>query len=129
MSALPGVLAEIADVAGEAAALAVAEAAGGTSVYFPPRPRADHWLCTLIGPDAALRVCDRLTAGVGPRRVDLPLGPTGHVADMRKAQATIDRMIMAGRSERDIARATGYTIRQVRRRRARLRDDRQLSLL
>tara|TARA_R110002124_G_scaffold121845_1_gene280205 strand:- start:1044 stop:1190 length:147 start_codon:yes stop_codon:yes gene_type:complete len=47
---------------------------------------------------------------------------------MTRKRATVDRMIIAGRSERDIALATGYTTRQVRRRRARLREDGQLSL-
>ena len=38
---LPGLLAEIAAVAGEAAALAVAEAVGGTQIYIPPSPAAE----------------------------------------------------------------------------------------
>ncbi len=125
---LPGILSEIADVAGEHAAIAIAQARGGTQVYFPPVPADDHWICRLIGKTAAMRVCDQMTAGVGPRRVDVPLGPTGNVADMTKKRATVDRMIIAGRSERDIALATGYTTRQVRRRRANLREDGQLSL-
>tara|TARA_R110002049_G_scaffold203696_1_gene374267 strand:- start:641 stop:1027 length:387 start_codon:yes stop_codon:yes gene_type:complete len=125
---LPGILSEIADVAGEHAAIAIAQARGGTQVYFPPVPADDHWICRLIGKTAAMRVCDQMTAGVGPRRVDVPLGPTGNVADMNKKRATVDRMIIAGRSERDIALATGYTTRQVRRRRANLREDGQLSL-
>lgn len=127
--ALPGVLGEIADVAGEAAALALAEARGGTQVYFPPIPAEGHWLCSLIGREAAIAVCDRLTCGVGPLRVDLPLGPAGHTA---KARAKIDAMLRDNRSERDIAMATGYPIRSIRRRRAKLGfkgDDRQLSLI
>ena len=125
---LPGVLSEIADVAGENAAIAIAQARGGTQVYFPPVPADDHWICRLIGKDAAYRVCDQLTAGVGPRRVDMPLGPTGNVADMAEKRAKVDRMILAGRSERDIALSTGYTSRQVRRRKANLRDDDQLTM-
>ena len=46
---LPGVLAEIAAVAGEDAALAVAAAHGGTQVYIPPAPARDHWLARLVG--------------------------------------------------------------------------------
>jgi hypothetical protein len=46
-------------------------------------------------------------------RVDLPLGPKGAAARLR---AKVDRMIADDRSERDIALATGYTIRGVRRR-------------
>lgn len=127
--ALPGVLRQIANVAGEEAALAIAAVRGGTQVYFPPRPANDHWLCQLIGPEAAEKVCDELTCGVGPLRVDLPLGPCGHAA---KARAKVDAMLGEQRSERDIALATGYTIRAIRRRRARLgpaREDRQLRLI
>ncbi|GAM04828.1 hypothetical protein [Novosphingobium sp. MBES04] len=128
MITLPGVLAQIADVAGEDAALAIAEARGGTQVYIPPVPGADHWLTKLIGREAARAVADELTCGVGGLRVDLPLGPTGHAAQMR---ARIDAMIQEGRSERDIALCTGYSTRTIRRRRARLGkdgDDRQMSL-
>ncbi|WP_160296751.1 helix-turn-helix domain-containing protein [Sphingomonas sp. ERG5] len=121
---LPAILADIADVAGEDAALAIAAARGGTQVYFPPVPSDDHWLSKLIGHEAALAVCDRLTCGVGPLRADVPLGPAGRAA---KAREMVDTMLREGRSERDIALATGYTTRGVRMRRAGL-DDRQLTL-
>lgn len=117
MSALPGVLGEIAQIAGEDAAMALADARGGTQIYVPPVPDNNHWLCRLLGRDQAKAVCDYLTAGVGPRRVELPLGPTGHAARMR---AKVDAMIRDGRTERDIALATGYTVRAVRRRVAKL---------
>lgn len=127
MTALPGILAEIADIAGEDAALAVAAARGGTQIYIPPSPDRDHWLTRLVGQQAAKAIADRLTCGVGGMRIDLPLGPKGHAA---RARAKVDRMIDEGRSERDIALATGYTIRAVRRRRAKRKpgDDRQISL-
>lgn len=123
---LSGVLAEIAAVAGEAAALAIADARGGTQVYIPPRPRPGHWLCELVGEQAAQKIADRLTCGVGGMRVDLPLGPCGHQA---RARTRVDRMLVAERSERDIARATGYTTRGVRKRRAQMRDSRQPRLI
>jgi hypothetical protein len=128
MNRLPGILAEIADIAGEDAALAVAAARGGTQVYIPPEPDREHWLTRLVGQRAAQQIADRLTCGVGGMRVDLPLGPKGHAARVR---AKVDRMIDENRSERDIALATGYTIRGVRRRRAMRKpgDDRQLPLL
>lgn len=132
MNPLPGILAEIADIAGEDAALAVAAARGGTSIYIPSAPRADHWLSHLVGHKAALTIGDRLTGGfIGGMRVDLPLGPKGAAARLR---AKVDRMIRENRSERDIALATGYSSRSVRRRRSqlvragRLKDDRQLPL-
>lgn len=127
MTDLPGILAEIADIAGEDAALAVAAARGGTQIYIPPSPDRDHWLSHLVGVQAAKAIADRLTCGVGGMRVELPLGPKGHAARVR---AKVDRMIKDKRSERDIALATGYTIRGVRKRKAKLRpgDDRQLPL-
>lgn len=127
---LPGVLAEIAAVAGEDAALTIAAARGGTQIYVPPSPEKDHWLSCLVGHKAALAIADRLTCGVGSMRIDLPLGPKGAAAKLR---AKVDRLLAEGEmSERDIARATGYAARSVRRRRAMLslpRDDRQLNLL
>jgi hypothetical protein len=122
---LPGVLGDIARIAGEEAALAIAEARGGTEVYIPPAPERDHWLSQLVGHEAALTIGDHLTCGLTGLRVELPTGPTGHGARKR---AEVDAMIRDGRSERDIALATGYTIRGVRRRRARIgrpKDSRQ----
>jgi hypothetical protein len=125
---LPGILAEIADIAGEDAALAVAAARGGTQVYIPPEPDAGHWLSRLVGHKAALAIADRLTCGVGGRRVELPVGAKGYAA---RGRAKVDRMIDQGASERAIALATGYTSSAIRRRKKKLGkggDDRQLPL-
>lgn len=122
---LPGVLGEIARVAGEAAALAIARARGGTRVYIPPEPPAEHWMSRLVGVGAARAIAAHLTMGAGGYRVDLPAGPEGHLG---KQRAKADALIRAGGSERDIALATGYTERTVRRRKAKLnapRDTRQ----
>ncbi len=113
---LPGILSDIADVAGDDAVLAIARARGGTEVYFPPVPTNDHWLCRLIGRDQAKAVCARLTGGF-PLRADVPLGPTSRG---QRARDTVDAMLRDGRSERDIALATGYTTRGIRYRRAQL---------
>ncbi|PHQ63549.1 MAG: hypothetical protein COC10_05625 [Sphingobium sp.] len=130
MSDLTGILGQIAAVAGETAALKLAAEKGGTQIYVPPAPDRNHWLCQLLGETAAHAVADLLTAGVGPARVDMPLGPTGSFAQARaRAAAQINAMIHdTSMSERDIARATGYTIRTIRRYRAKLRDDRQMPL-
>lgn len=122
---LPQVLADIARIAGEEAARRVAGAVGGTRVYIPPQPGPDHWLAKLVGQEAAQKIADHLTAGPLGARVDIPLGDTGF---MSSQQARIDAMIMAGRSERDIALACRYTERGVRKRKARLKalhDSRQ----
>ena len=129
MTTLPGVLQEIAEVVGEEAAFAIAAARGGTQVYIPPVPPSDHCLCKLIGVELARLLADKLTMGIKGLRLELPLGPASHAAQVR---ARVDAMIKAGASERDIALATRYTIRAIRRRRALLNADtdaaRQLSL-
>lgn len=116
---LPHVLDEIARIAGEDAARAVVEAVGGVQVYIPPRPTADHWLSKLVGIEDAQTIADHFTAGFGGIRIEIPSHDTGFIA---RAQAKCDAMLLAGRSERDIARACGYTIRTVRRRRAALKQ-------
>lgn len=114
MTHLPGVLAEIAEIAGEDAALKIAEARGGTNIYLPPVPGADHWLSELLGHDVALTIAARLTCGF-PMRLDVPCGPTSIAA---RTRAKADRMIAEGRSEAEIVRETGYSGRTIRRRRA-----------
>ncbi|MFA6219612.1 MAG: hypothetical protein WC692_07505 [Erythrobacter sp.] len=126
---LPQVLADIARIAGDEAARRVAGVVGGTRVYIPPVPASDHWLSKLVGQGAAQKIADHFTAGLLGARVDIPLGETGFIASQ---QARIDAMILAGRSERDIVLACGYTGRGVRKRKARLqalRDSRQGNLL
>ena len=49
MLSLPGILGEIAEVAGFKAALQVARAKGGTKAYFPVTPEDDHWLVKAVG--------------------------------------------------------------------------------
>lgn len=122
---LPGVLGEIADIAGEHAALAIARARGGTRVYIPPEPAADHWISELVGQKAARAIAARLTMGAGGLRITLPTGGAGSAA---KQRAEVDRLLELGRSTRDIALETGYTTRSVERRRAAMnapRDTRQ----
>lgn len=119
---LPGALGDIARVAGREAAEKIGRKFGGVQVYFPARPRPDHWLTQLVGEDAALAIGEELTGGFsGGARIDLPTGSFGQAATK---QAEADQMIREGKSERDIALATGYTSRTVRRRRAKLLGDR-----
>lgn len=129
---LPHVLDQIARIAGDDAARLIADSTGGTRVYIPPQPSPDHWLAKLVGLDAARKIADHFTAGFGGIRIEIPLADTGFIA---RQQAKCDAMIIGARSERDIARACGYTIRTVRRRRAslvnagaRIRDRRQRDL-
>jgi hypothetical protein len=111
------VLAEIAEVAGLEAALAIAGECGGTQVYIPRRAADDHWLVEACGRTAADAIC-RHYAGTGGMRLRVPLGPTGSIAQIR---ARADRMIREGRSTTEVARAVGYTTRGVEKRKARAR--------
>jgi len=119
MTHRPALLAEIAKVAGDDAAIKVAQARGGTRVYFPPKPAKDHWLVDLVGQQRADAICEELTAGIGPVRVDVPIGTAGQAG---RGARKVDRLIREGKSERDIALATGYTERAVRWRKRRMKD-------
>ena len=116
---LTGVLADIARVADRDAAIAIGRKFGGTRVYFPVHPRADHWLVAMVGRTAAEAICDELTAGRCGLSYDLPVGAFGH---QETARAKVDRLLAEGRSQRDIALATRYTDRGVRKRKKLLRD-------
>ncbi|MDF1778757.1 MAG: hypothetical protein P1V13_22265 [Rhizobiaceae bacterium] len=115
---LPALLAEIAEVAGLDAALRLAEMRGGTEIYVPAHAPAGHWLVEAVGAQAAAAICAHFT-GSGPGcRLEIPLGPAGTAAQIRRR---VDKMINEGKSEREIALATGYTGRGVRMRRAKAR--------
>ena len=63
---LPGVLAEIAEVAGRAAALQIALAHGGEDAFHIPRPEhlgPDHPLTSLVGAEAARVIARRCGGG------------------------------------------------------------------
>ena len=115
---LPKVLSEIAQVAGIDAALTIAELRGGTEIYVPPEAPDSHWLSEAVGIEAANAICRHFTQDVGARRLEIPLGPAGTAAQVRRQ---VDKLIADGRSEREIALATGYTGRGVRMRRAKAR--------
>jgi len=63
--ALPHALEEIADIIGEAAALRLAQARGGTRVYIPHDPTPGCVLAQIVGLDAAHKLA-RLYAGDRP---------------------------------------------------------------
>lgn len=124
---LPRVLAEIADVAGEAAAEAIARAKGGGRMSIPAKVGPSHWLAALVGIEAAQKISRHFTSGRGTVEIEVPLGQAGTLA---RAYRTMHRMIVDGRSSDEIARVVGMTRRTVLRNKAKLRggDDRQGSL-
>lgn len=115
---LPPVLAEIAELAGIEAALALAEVAGGEKRYIPTPDRldADHWLFRACGAPAASLIAQRF----GGDTVEVPRGPAGNAAQLARR---IRALIAAGASSNEIARQTGVVFRTVTRHRARVRAD------
>ncbi|MBY6244182.1 helix-turn-helix domain-containing protein [Methylosinus sp. Sm6] len=117
---LPGLLREIADVAGLPAALAIAEEKGGARVHFPARASEAHWLVRLIGREAADKLCEHFRTAQGGARELVPLGPRNFYAQARRKAA---RLAEEGCSREEVARRLGVHIRTVQRYRARGRDE------
>lgn len=120
---LPGVLGEIAEIAGLPAALAVAEAVGGTRAYIPRQPDADHWLVRAVGAEEAARIADYFTTGRTGSEIEFPIGPSSSYVKERRLRARRLRELTAqGLSNRQTARQVGVTERAVRLFKARQRD-------
>ena len=135
MDELPGVLAEIAEVAGEPAAVSLAACYGGIRVYIPKVITTDdHWLVECVGRRAADAICAHFKAGKGPGcRLDIPLYSGGAYPRLRRAIAKrIHDRHLAKDSSREIALAVGVSQRTVHRHRRAHRgenDDGQGTLL
>jgi hypothetical protein len=102
---LTGALAEIAEVAGLPAALAVAERYGGSRLYVPKRAPDSHELVQLVGRDAADAIC-RFYGGLdrGGEPITIPLGPRRFYA---RARAAAEKMRAEGKSVAEVTRALG----------------------
>jgi hypothetical protein len=121
---LPGILQEIADLVGEADAIAIASRAGGTRMYFPAKADDKHWLVACVGRASADKLCDHFAVDAGRRgqRIEIPLYVGGTYRQMVRAIAKrVHDMNAAGASSTDIVRTVGVTQRSVHRHRARHR--------
>ena len=126
---LPGVLREVAEAAGREAAELIAEARGGSRVYFPPsdKLRSDHWIVVLIGADRAVKVSEAIADPIGVR-VDVPFGPASQTRQTSRSRiAVVLSMTLDGESATSIARHLSITDRSVRLIRERLRRSGELS--
>lgn len=130
MSNLPGILADIADIAGNDAAYDVARSHGGTRVSIPPRATEGHWLTELLGFETADKICQGLATldpdGKlrGVQNEIIPRGPASILtAARRRAQQALDE----GKSAREAARIAGLHERTIWRMKAK-EDDGQGSL-
>jgi len=120
---LPGALGEIAEVAGLQAALAVAEAVGGTRVTLPAKLPKRHWLIEAAGPEAAaaivehFRTLDPAGRERGVRHLYIPFGPTtGAFGSARRRAA---HALNEGATVAETARRSGLSERAIYRLKAR----------
>lgn len=111
---LPGILARIAEVAGESAALRLAQAAGGTVMTFSARPNSA--LARIVGAEAAKAI----RAEFGPEKYTIPMA---HVRGQKGRRAAAAQMLAAGATSNAAARACDIHERTARRVRERLKQD------
>lgn len=113
---LPALLAEIAEVAGLDAALAVADAKGGINARFCSRLGPENWLVKAVGMEKAKLISDHFTSGRGRIEFDIPLGPTGsYKRDMLARARAMQQALASGEKTNHTARRLGITRRSVQR--------------
>lgn len=119
---LPALLAEIAEVAGLPAALAIAEAKGGINAHFPAHAPDGHWLVECVGRKRADRLCAHFRttrqSGAGVTLL-VPLGPRNFYARARRRAMELTE---EGASREEVAQQLGVHVRTIQRHRGRLRD-------
>jgi hypothetical protein len=117
---LPALLAEIAEVAGIDAALAIAQARGGITARFASRLGPENWLVQAVGMEKAQLLSDHFTSGRGRIEFDIPLGPTGsYKRDMLARAEAMRKALASGQKTTQTARHLGITRRSVQRFKAR----------
>jgi hypothetical protein len=124
-TAFTGILADVAEVAGDAAAAAIAHAKGGLEAVYIPLPgnlAPGHWLVELVGMDKARAIAQLLGGG----SVEIPLGASAQAAQRRRV--ALDA-VKRGKSAGEAARMAGCCQRTVRRVKNRVKDERQGELL
>ncbi|MBF0095671.1 MAG: helix-turn-helix domain-containing protein [Alphaproteobacteria bacterium] len=110
-----GVLEEIREVAGLAAALQLAAAKGGGPVYFCSAAHLtqDHWLVQTVGWEAARKLAAHFGGRANPQ-IKIPYGPT---SSRGKTWQGIQKGFAQGLSLVEIARRNGVDEKTVRRHR------------
>ncbi|MET4206891.1 helix-turn-helix domain-containing protein [Bradyrhizobium sp. LA2.1] len=121
---LPGVLAEIAEVAGETAALAIAARHGGRRVYFPAQSKLldgyeSYWLVECVGIELARKICAHFEVDGRGQRIDIPLHVGGTYKQfVRSVAERVHKLDREGKSSTEISKQLGLTQRTVHRHRA-----------
>ena len=106
---LTGILAEVADLAAVAAAVALAEWRGGDKVHIPAHPRPDSPLAQRVGAKAAVVLGERY----GGENLHVPLGPVNRTR-------RVEIMLCDGARPAEIVRKLRVSRRTVERAAARL---------
>lgn len=124
---LPGILGEIAEIAGKDAAYAILHARGGTRITIPSTPPADHWLTKLIGSEAATAICNHFaqSSASGGRAGMVTEIPLHNTSLQKAARRRIADELRSGKSASAAAREAGVHERTAWRVKAKLRDDSQ----
>lgn len=105
---LPGALAVIRDLIGEAAAIAIAKKFGGRRLYIPAKPNSDHALSKVVGLENAQKLSQRFGNG----RLVIPCGNLGGAVGRRER---IKKLLREGVSHSNIAGEVDVTMRTVER--------------
>lgn len=129
---LPPLLAEIAEVAGLDAALAIAEAKGGQDVFIVARLRLDNWLAVAVGMEKAERISFHFCSGRSRQKLSIPFGPKGsYLAERRRSARALAEALSSGATANEMAKAAGVTNRSARRFRTKQRqhNSRQFKLI
>lgn len=110
MSRLPGILGEIADVAGEVAALKLAQARGGTEMKISGR--AGGALAQIVGDEAAAKIAELL----GPQKYAIPMaslrGRAARQAALAQAMANPDMSSNTAALQHDVHERTARRARK-----------------
>lgn len=107
---LPPSLREIADIAGERAAIDLAIARGGERVFIPSRLPSDHWLVLAVGSIAA----GLIAAQLGGNYFVVPISPRSATKLSRRIA---DEALASGKSVNEAARLSGRSQSNLRWRR------------
>lgn len=119
MSRLPGILGQIADIAGQSAATRLALAAGGTEMKFSAHPKAA--LARIVGAEAARQI----VAVLGPEKYTIPMA---HLRGQKGRQAVAAAMLAQNASSNAVAKACDMHERTARRIRERMKKAAPLPL-
>lgn len=113
---LPGILQEIAEVAGRDAALAIQEVKGGHQAFIVSRMSDANWLVRTVGRAKAEAISRHFTSGHIRLKVDIPTGDqSAYLQGVLSRREAMVAAIQRGAGANEIASAGGITNRSARR--------------